>query len=42
MGGYGFYIWLAYGLVFACLGWQWRSSWKKWQSYLSNNIKYNE
>lgn len=29
MGGYAFYVWLSYGIVFTFLGLQWLLCWRK-------------
>lgn len=29
MGGYGFYVWTAYGVVAASLGFQWWQAWRE-------------
>lgn len=34
MGGYGFYVWSAYGSVLAFLFTQWFFPWRRWQKYL--------
>lgn len=34
MGGYGFYVFSAYGSVIAFLIMQWFIPWKRWQNYL--------
>jgi heme exporter protein CcmD len=34
MGGYGFYVWCAYGSLFAFLLSQWYFPWRRWQKYL--------
>lgn len=34
MGGYGFYVFSAYGLVLTLLGWQWLKHWRRWRNYL--------
>ncbi|MBX3708704.1 MAG: heme exporter protein CcmD [Gammaproteobacteria bacterium] len=34
MGGYGFYIWSAYGCVFIFLFMQWIFPWRRWKRYL--------
>jgi heme exporter protein CcmD len=33
MGGYGFYVWLAYGSVFAYLFIQWLIPWHRWLKF---------
>ncbi|VVC74873.1 hypothetical protein AQUSIP_01470 [Aquicella siphonis] len=39
MGGYGFYVWSAYGCVFAFLLAQWFFPWRRWQHYLREQNK---
>ncbi len=34
MGGYGGYVFSAYGCVIAFLGTQWFLSWRRWRQYL--------
>lgn len=34
MGGYGFYVWSAYGCVIAFLFAQWLRPWIRWHRYL--------
>ena len=34
MGGYGFYVFSAYGCVLAFLSAQWFFSWHRWRRYL--------
>lgn len=34
MGGYAWYVWSAYALVFAFLLVQWFLPWRRWQKYL--------
>lgn len=35
MGGYGIYVWTAYGAVFALLTVQWLLPWRRWQRFLA-------
>jgi heme exporter protein CcmD len=38
MGGYGFYVWGAYGCVFFYLLIQWFVPWRRWQHYLREHM----
>lgn len=31
MGGYGIYVWPAYGCTAIVLGWQWFAAWRQWK-----------
>lgn len=33
MGGYGAYVFPAYGLVIMALAWQWFIPWRRWRRY---------
>lgn len=33
MGGYGYYVWSAYGCVFLYLSMQWLLPWRKWLKF---------
>lgn len=35
MGGYGLYVWSAYGLVIILLIIQWFIPWRRWQRYVN-------
>jgi heme exporter protein CcmD len=39
MGGYGFYVWSAYGSVLTFLLIQWLIPWVRWQKYLHKREK---
>jgi len=41
MGGYGFYVWSAYGSVFIFLSAQWFISWRRWKLYLRQQENKN-
>jgi heme exporter protein CcmD len=34
MGGYGLYVWAAYGMVLTVLAAQWFFPWRRWRKYL--------
>ena len=36
MGGYGFYVFNAYGIVFLFLIVQWFLPWQRWRQYIKN------
>jgi heme exporter protein CcmD len=37
MGGYGWYVWGAYGTVLSSLAMQWFISWRRWQRHHNKN-----
>lgn len=39
MGGYGLYVWSAYGSVLAFLTVQWFIPWRRWKRYLREQKK---
>lgn len=41
MGGYAFYVWLAYGSVLIILFIQWWLPWRRWKKYLKSKQQLN-
>lgn len=42
MGGYGFYVWSAYGSALIFLAIQWFLPWRRWQRYLKQRAHNHE
>jgi len=37
MGGYGWYVWIAYGSVLSVLFMQWLIPWRRWKNSIRNH-----